>query len=719
MINPHVLHHQRSRILLPPGQEARHQMTKALPGLFLLAALFLALGPGGISREAAAQNASSTDSNSSAPSSTAAVPFPSYQEILPFDGIPAVRIQKGDNPEWKAPGLDDSQWKRISLPSQWEQAAFPQWDGICWYRITFQFPEGLPDQPIGISLGEIFDADQTYFNGVLIGGEGDVDNRQKNAFEKDRIYPIPSKLIRPGRENVIAIRVRGIFGQSGPIKGRFALGPWTQIYRGFFTQNLFNFIPSIIYLFLGLYFVLFYLRRPQDKGTLAFAGFSLTLALYTFLRTEFRYWVISSFSTLKHIETFALLLLPALLMLFMLLYFHQRRRLFHDIYLGFSLVMAAAGLLFISDAEIRFSVIKFMQVTWLLPAGTIIAVLAGQIRKGSRDARLMAAAIAVIFIFLILDILTERNLIDLPSLTPYGFLLFVLSLALVLSNRFVRLHHQVQELNQHLEQKVEERTEELNQALKAIKEKDARILMEMQMAGEIQQTLLPEPLPAPGPDISLIPLYEPFRAVSGDFYDHLTLADGRPLLLLADASGHGMPAALITILAKKSFFKAAASSRSPAEVLTKVNRELCGIIKTSHYLTAVLLAFGPEGRVTFANAGHTPCLLYQAGKTEGSRISQLTGPGMFVGAVEEADDTYQDRELPLNRGDRILLYTDCLLEGGNGEEDYGEKRLLTSFRKHILRPAQEVPAALVKDLKDFTAGRPLKDDLTLILAARD
>lgn len=639
--------------------------------------------------------------------------IPGYQQILSFAGEPVVRIQKGDSPQWKNPEFDDSSWKTISLPSQWEEAAFPDWKGLCWYRITLSFPQEIPRESLAISLGEIFDADETYFNGSLIGGYGEVDDPGGNAFERDRIYEIPTALIRPGQENVIAIRVRGIFGQSGPIKGRFALGPEESLRQRFFQENLVKSFLGVVYLVLAAYFLLFFIRRPQEKSNLTFGLFSLDLALYTFLRTEFRYWVIPSFNACKHLEMASLLLLPALLMYFMVTYYQKKRRIYQDIYMGFSLVMALVFLFFIDDAEMRFSLNKMMQITWIIPVGTILYILGSRL-KSNRDARLMFGAILVITIILILDIFSERNLINIPPLSSYGFLLFVVSMALILTNRFVMLHHQVEELNKNLEAKVEKRTEELNRALTAVKEKDARILMEMRMAGEIQNTLLPHPLPALE-KISLNAHYEPFRSVSGDFYDILPLKDGRQVLLLADASGHGMPAALITILAKKSFYKAAVNSSSLKEVLVKVNQELCEVIQTDHYLTAFLCAFGPGGRVTFANAGHTQPLFYQA---DPGRIKHLTTGGMFVGAVPEASETYEEKALTMKPGDRILLYTDCLIEAGNGEEPYGEKRLLASFLRHISIKQDMLLKALVKDLKNFAGEGSLKDDLTLISITR-
>lgn len=121
----------------------------------------------------------------------------SYDKPVVFNDQSLVLIQKGDDPAYSKLEFPDESWKIISLPSKWNVAAFPGWNGICWYRIHIVFPAELPFKAVGISLGIISDVDETYFNGKLIGKNGSFTDKSGHAYDKDRIYEIPAWLIRP------------------------------------------------------------------------------------------------------------------------------------------------------------------------------------------------------------------------------------------------------------------------------------------------------------------------------------------------------------------------------------------------------------------------------------------------------------------------------------------------------------------------------------------
>ncbi|MFP4363829.1 MAG: SpoIIE family protein phosphatase [Spirochaetia bacterium] len=633
-----------------------------------------------------------------------------YSDPVRFAYEPVVLIEPGDSAEYRLPEYDDSLWQVISVPSKWEEAALPGHQGITWYRIHIQFPDELPGEAIGISLGEIFDADQTFFNGELIGATGDVDNPQGNAFERDRIYQIPTRLIRPGDENVLAIRVRGIFGQSGLIKGDYIIAYYSELIKDFYLQEFLRLMFGVVYIVIAAYFLLFYIRRTQEVENLLFGIFSLCLSIYVFFRTELRYLVFENFDLIKRLEISCLFLLIPVLMAFILAYYRKKQEPVFLAYYAVNAVVILFNLFFIQDAEIRFTLVKIVQITWIFPVVVVLWTLVTHVKK-SKDAKLMLYAITVLVIILVLDILAARNLIQLPSLMSYGFLLFVVSMAIILANRFVELHHEVEELNVHLEDKVKIRTKELNDALTKIQLRDKQLMFEMRMAGEIQVSLLPKPIPRWN-GVHSAAKYQPLRSVSGDFFDAYIMPGNKFGVVIADVSGHGMPAALITIMAKRFFTIASGKFSRISEIFRFVNTELCQILQTEHYMTAFMIIFNGDGTIQYGNAGHTRSIMVN--KEKGS-IKLLNTGGTFIGAMEEANDSYEDKSMAMKKGDKLLLYTDCLTEAANpAGEMYEDYRLIESVKKHFDKEVNSFVNSIYKELLQFTDEKPFVDDLTII-----
>ncbi|MDZ7374464.1 MAG: glycoside hydrolase, partial [candidate division KSB1 bacterium] len=133
------------------------------------------------------------------------------------------RFRPGDDTCWARPGLDDTRWDEIRVPSYWEKEGYPDLDGYAWYRKTVVIPKDLAASKLILVLGYVNDADETYFNGRLIGHTGRFPRGEQSPEGKkdeERAYFIPPFVVRPGRENVIAVRV-------------FDIGKYGGIYRGY------------------------------------------------------------------------------------------------------------------------------------------------------------------------------------------------------------------------------------------------------------------------------------------------------------------------------------------------------------------------------------------------------------------------------------------------------------------------------------------------------
>jgi len=129
------------------------------------------------------------------------------------------RFEIGDNQDFARPNFNDSKWEKMKVPSRWEDQGFPGYDGYAWYRISFKAPQKMQTHHLYLKLGRIDDVDRVYLNGVFVGGRGVLPPNYRTAYNIKRCYPIPEGIIKPGRKNVLAVKVYDKHGAGGIYKG--------------------------------------------------------------------------------------------------------------------------------------------------------------------------------------------------------------------------------------------------------------------------------------------------------------------------------------------------------------------------------------------------------------------------------------------------------------------------------------------------------------------
>lgn len=235
---------------------------------------------------------------------------------------------------------------------------------------------------------------------------------------------------------------------------------------------------------------------------------------------------------------------------------------------------------------------------------------------------------------------------------------------------------------------------------------------ELQMAATIQGGILPKkPVSAL---ISTGVYYRPLDKISGDYYDFCDFPDGSIGILIADVSGHGVPAALITMMAKVFFSDLAAKSPDPAALFSSINREIGRRLETRDYLTAFYIIIHPDLRCEFTGAAHErPFLLRRAT----GEMEELHAPGFFIGMLKSEPEPYVTRHVTLDHGDRIILYTDGIPEATNESgESYGTERMVWALKAHAHKTVDEQIAAVMEDFFLFLGSARPQDDLTLVIA---
>ena len=238
-----------------------------------------------------------------------------------------------------------------------------------------------------------------------------------------------------------------------------------------------------------------------------------------------------------------------------------------------------------------------------------------------------------------------------------------------------------------------------------------RVEQDLRVARSIQQASLPKEVPElQGWQIN--PHYRPAREVGGDFYDFLELEDGRLGLVVGDATGHGVPAALVMSTTCGMLRAVALSVDSPGEVLARVNEALSARIPPSMFVTCFYAILEPKsGRLLYANAGHDlPYLRRSRGAEE------LRARGMPLGLMPEM--SYEEKEAMLGAGEAVLFYSDGLVEAHDPEgEMFGFPPLQTLVAQYADEGA--LVNFLMEKLHSFTGeGWEQEDDITLVTLQR-
>src|ERR687893_648313 len=237
-----------------------------------------------------------------------------------------------------------------------------------------------------------------------------------------------------------------------------------------------------------------------------------------------------------------------------------------------------------------------------------------------------------------------------------------------------------------------------------------RIEQELRIARLIQQTLLPKTLPEL-PSYDVAAYYQPAREVGGDFYDFLQLPDGRLGLFVGDVSGKGVPAAIVMAITR-TLLRSAYHLGSPGEILKQVNDSLLPDIPPNMFVTCLAaLLDSRTGRLQYANAGHDlPYLRHAAG------VSKLQATGMPLGLMP--DMSYEEKEITLQPGESILLYSDGLVEAHSPQREmFGFPRMQRYVGEHPEGAA--LIDSLLSELAHFTGVEwEQEDDITLLTLQR-
>jgi phosphoserine phosphatase RsbU/P len=232
---------------------------------------------------------------------------------------------------------------------------------------------------------------------------------------------------------------------------------------------------------------------------------------------------------------------------------------------------------------------------------------------------------------------------------------------------------------------------------------------ELAVARRLQLSILPGRIPEMC-NLRIAVAYQPMTAVAGDFYEFIPVDDKHVGLLVADVTGHGVPAALIASMIKMATQSVIPCAAGPRDVLRALNRMLFPQLH-DQLISAAYLWLDTEHRLaTYSAAGHPPLLHWRDGKLE-----RIDSNGLLFGVI--ADPDYPVRDLPIRPGDRFLLYTDGIVEPENAlGESFGDLRLEEVIRKNQESPPAQLSEKLLAEVRHWQpASATQQDDITLMV----
>jgi serine phosphatase RsbU (regulator of sigma subunit) len=244
-------------------------------------------------------------------------------------------------------------------------------------------------------------------------------------------------------------------------------------------------------------------------------------------------------------------------------------------------------------------------------------------------------------------------------------------------------------------------------------EEQKKLDQELALAEETQKSLLPHCLPQ-FENFHIHAFNKPTRYVGGDFYDFLQLSSGDWVGVLADVSGKGISAALLSSMLLGALSTEFRYGTQPQEVLDRVNQLLYEKTLHDRFVTLFLFLLSPQGVGQFIGAGHNPAYLFRSAT---GKIEVLSSGNLILGAF--APVSYQSSPLQLHQGDILVVYSDGLTEARNQQEEmFGEERLLKIIQQEAPSGSHAFQQKFLKAIEEFTQGMPQADDITFLVVEK-
>ena len=616
-------------------------------------------------------------------------------------------------------------------------------NSVLWLKINFIIPEELRNKDIGLYIGHLRSADLLFFNNSGIRKYGEFPPQENTAGYDTQYFMFPKNIVNQTGINTIMIQVWP--GSFGSISTKVFIGEQPDIFHAAEKGNFFNskiivaFAGVMILIFFMYLFLYFVMRKFGNANVYLFYAL-LNFFTIQFLLPNF----ISEISWAK----------PAFLSYFAMLKFFFFSGAFTTIYFANSFIISYLGYkdskrimiirlcLYVVPMITTFTISSYLVIPKFIPFLIISSIsqfcfsipriiMAIRDKQRRKTVYSMLMGFTPVIVGLILDIFFKVVGLapNLPYLTIYGWqctiYLFLGNLLFNFGNMYshnTQLKNQLSDFNTHLEEVVAIRTKELSEA-------NFVLSKGLETVAHVQKNFLPiKNRSFRGWDLSIS--YTALdNNVSGDLYDYYFTDGFLDGIGIFDVSGHGIPAGLMTILAKsiisQHFITGIGQNESISNVLKDINQSyIKEKVNVENYITGLLFRFSEFNKkdicsVEFANAGHPYPLLYKAAENKVIELKQDTEKQYGILGVEGLDVSFPPMSFRAEKDDIIVCYTDGLTDCINSEgKDFSKERIIRIIEEYHNESAIMLMNRIMDKFSDFVGKEKLTDDITLIVLKR-
>ncbi len=616
-------------------------------------------------------------------------------------------------------------------------------ENYIWLRIQFIIPPKLKSQDIGLYIGQLRSADVLYMNHNFIRKYGEFPPNENSSGYTAQYFMFPQRIINQNGLNNIYIQVWP--GAMGSISSKIFIGSQPDIFyaadkTSFFNSKIIVAFAGVMILIFFLYIFLYFVMRKYSTSNeylfYALLNFYTILFLVPLFISEMS-WIKPDFLSYLGILKF-FFLLGALTTI----YFANS---FIIAYLGYKdsnkiiitrLVLYAIPLLLIV------SITKYNGIQKIAPVIIITSIaqfafsiprifIAFMDKQRRKNTITMLIGFSPVILGLLADIILKGGKLCtyLPYFTIYGWQITIYVFLGMLLFKFgnmyrhnTTLKNQLSEFNSHLEELVAMRTKELSEANYVLSKG-------LETVAHVQKNFLPaKNRMFKGWDLSIS--YTALdNNVSGDLYDYYFTGPILDGLGIFDVSGHGIPAGLMTILAKsiisQHFITGKRQDESISDVLVDINNSyIQEKVNVENYITGILFRFSEFNKkdvcsVEFANAGHPYPLMYVKKEDKVIELKQDDGKQYGILGVEGLDVSFPPINIRATKDDIFVCYTDGLTDVFNKEGvEFSKESIIEIVQKYHDESAIMIMNRIIDSMYDFLGNGSITDDITLIVLKR-
>lgn len=367
-------------------------------------------------------------------------------EVLDLSGDGWVLILE-DSPEYSEVSANVSGWEQISLPNNIRHLE-TNFVPVFWLRKTFDLDTSTIKQNLSLSLGRVYESDEVYLNGKLIGVNGKLPNDpnpNEYAYNRVRLYPIPQDALQAG-QNVISIRIRSQFrNYAGILSGSLGIGYLQNSLRALFYSNLIDLVYIFVFVFIALFFLIQYIKLPEMKEYLFFSAFVVVFSFYELTKNEFRFTFGNYFLIYKFLEYLALFNIPLVYVSFVQVFFRAEKLKYQNHYFLLNALFPIIFAVF-RQPPLWSLIVSFWSYSLSIPIVYSLHVVIKKFREISKESLtliipyLLFTFGLIIFIFgVVKEILIEKGFIHSESKIDGSLLFFIICIILALRFRFIIL----------------------------------------------------------------------------------------------------------------------------------------------------------------------------------------------------------------------------------------------------------------------------------------